>query len=469
MSQAYPSSDLRSDQLAPHSIEAEEAVLGSILINPEALPACIPIVNPDNMFIVRHSWILEAMIELYNRHDPVDYLTVVSEIEQRGRLAEIGGAAYVLSLINKTPSALNVEGYAMIVHRMAIRRMVIEHAQTSARLAHSDETDIDVILHGVNQSLGLVNKAHVDVIGDSTSIDDVMAEVAMEAVKFRDHPSLVHGWPTGIRKFDIATMGLETDDYVIIAARPGMGKSSLLMQIMLGLVLAGARCLLFSFEMGRRKVGTRMACQRAHISGMKLLRGELSPDEFARYMAATDEIAKLKDRLIIDTRRGIDVNTMRSIADSHRHSGGLDFIFVDTVNRVVGQGSSRYERMTDVSQSLADMSDDNVGVVAAAQLRRSDVIEVPQMDDIKESGSFEQDADHIFAIHRLFYYTRLAIDKHHAEIYHLKDRNGEGGDMMNMYWSDSPSFEPLETRNVDLDSGTVSEPLYNGNDDDDLI
>src|SRR5512138_2261892 len=228
---SQPSSDLRSDQLAPHSIEAEEAVLGSILINPEALFEVLPFLNADDFFIVRHAWIWEFMLALHERRDTLDYLTIVSELEQTSKLAEVGGAAYILSLINKTPSALNIEGYGHIVERMALRRKLIEAASQIARVAHSDETDIDNVIGKAEQAVFDVTERRLT--RDLIPIKDAVSEYFDHVSFMSRHQEEVMGVPTGFIDLDRMLGGLQRSDLVIVAARPGMGKTSWLNSIVM--------------------------------------------------------------------------------------------------------------------------------------------------------------------------------------------------------------------------------------------
>lgn len=214
--------DIRTDQLAPHSIEAEEAVLGSILISAEALFEVLAFLKAEDFFIVRHAWIYEGIMSLHDRRDPIDYLTVVNELEQMGRLPEIGGAAYILSLINKTPSALNIEGYGRIVERMALRRRLIDAAGQIARVAHSDETDIDAVIGKAEQAIFAVTERRLT--RDLMPIKDAVSDYFDHVSFMSRHQEEVLGVPTGFVDLDRMLGGLQRSDLLIVAARPGMGK-----------------------------------------------------------------------------------------------------------------------------------------------------------------------------------------------------------------------------------------------------
>src|SRR5687768_6161490 len=223
--------DIRTDQLAPHSVEAEEAVLGSILISAEALFEVLAFLKPEDFFIVRHAWIFEGMLSLHERRDPIDYLTVVNELEQMGRLPEIGGAAYILSLINKTPSTLNVEGYGRIVERMALRRRLIDAASQIARVAHSDETDIDTVIGKAEQAIFAVTERRLT--RDLLPIKDAVSDYFDHVSFMSRHQEEVLGVPTGFVDLDRMLGGLQRSDLLIVAARPGMGKTSWLNSIVM--------------------------------------------------------------------------------------------------------------------------------------------------------------------------------------------------------------------------------------------
>src|SRR5574341_768199 len=387
------SSDLRTDQLAPHSIEAEEAVLGSILINPESLYEVLPFLKGEDFFIVRHSWIWDAMLRLHERRDPIDYLTVVSELEQVGQLAEVGGAAYILSLINKTPSALNVEGYGRIVERMALRRRLIEAASQIARVAHSDETDIEAVISKSEQVIFEVTERRLE--RDLVPVRHVVSEYFDHVSFMARHQEEVMGVPTGFIDLDRMLGGLQKSDLVIIAARPGMGKSSWLNSVVMNSARMNQRVALFSLEMSNEQLVQRFVSAETHIPSHKLREGRLDEKDWAQFVAATPYLGTLP--IHMDDTPALSTTDLRSKSRRLHLEYGLDLIVVDYLQLMTTphRSENRVQEISYISRSLKQLARElNVPVISAAQLSRA--VEQrndkrPQLSDLRASGCLTGD------------------------------------------------------------------------------
>lgn len=249
-------SPVQEGQLAPHNVEAEEAVLGSILLNPDARLEVESFLKPDDFFLVRHGWIYQAMLDLAERKDPVDHLTVINELEQSARLGEVGGAAYIISLINKTPSALNIEGYGRIVERMALRRRLIEAAQQVARVAHSDETEIDEVVDKAQRAIFSVTER----------------KVRGRRVRFGDVPDTQLDQSktlfTGIPELDDITDGkIGFGRSLAIVGASGHYKTTLACQVVSNLAIMGHPVLYVSQEMNEHDIRDRMVSYQAWLTG----------------------------------------------------------------------------------------------------------------------------------------------------------------------------------------------------------
>lgn len=448
------SSDLRSDQLAPHSIEAEEAVLGSILINPEALFEVLPFLNADDFFIVRHSWIWEAMLALHERRDPLDYLTIVSELEQTGRLAEVGGAAYILSLINKTPSALNVEGYGRIVERMAVRRRLINAAQQVARVAHSDETDIDEVISRAEQAVFEVTERRL--VHDLVPIKNAVSEYFDHVSYLARHQDMVMGVPTGFMDLDRLLGGLQKSDLVIIAARPGMGKSSMLNSIVMNAARLNQRVALFSLEMSNEQLVQRFISGITHIPSHKLREGRLDDKDWAEFVKATEDIGRLPIHL--DDTPALSTQEIRSKARRLHLEYGLSLIVVDYLQLMTTpfKSENRVQEISYISRALKQLARElNVPLVSAAQLSRAveqRTDKRPQLSDLRESGSIEQDSDVVMFIYRDAYYNLDSPDGNRTEIQIAKHRNGPTGVVDLIFVPELTQFQNAARVSVDLDA-----------------
>jgi replicative DNA helicase len=456
-------SDFRADQLAPHSIESEEAVLGSILISPDALLE-VASLKPDDFFIVRHAWVYEAMLTLHNRRDPVDYLTVVNELEQARKLTEVGGAAYILSLINKTPSALNVWGYGQVVEKMALRRRLIDAGGQLARLAHSNEADIDVIIEKAEAVVGEVTKKRAATISTIKGASELANEEFLQAIMWDSDPQEIRGYRCGIEPVDRAMGGWEERKYYKVAAPTGVGKSALLCQMFAGFAENGAPGLYFSLEMPANELIRRIICQRAQVDSRKLKEGKLTPQELERYKEQAMIVAKFP--LWIESRAGLSVRQMQSIARRFEREKGIKAVFVDTINRVgdVSKGSTPYQGMTNASTAVADWAhNSNFFVIDASQLSRAAATRTdkrPQLSDLRDSGSQEQDADGVFMLYREGYYNPEKLDKANiAELILRKNRYGEANYTVELFWQPVwPGFARLQKTTIDLEAGLKDFP-----------
>ncbi len=452
MSQAS-SGDLRTDQLAPHSVEAEEAVLGSVLINPDALFEVLAFLKREDFFIIRHQWIYEAMLGLHERRDPIDYLTVVSELEQVGQLAEIGGAAYILSLINKTPSALNVEGYGQIVERMAVRRRLIEAASQIARVAHSDEPDIDNVVSKAEQAIFEVTERRLT--RELIPIRDAVSEYFDHVSFMARHQEDVMGVPTGFIDLDRMLGGLQRSDLLIIAARPGMGKSSWLNSVVMNAARMNQRVALFSLEMSNEQLVQRFVSAETNIPSHKLREGKLDEKDWAQFLAATQYIGTLP--VYLDDTPALTTSELRTKARRLHLEFGLDLIVIDYLQLMTTpyHSENRVQEISYISRSLKQLARElNIPVVAAAQLSRA--VEQrndkrPLLSDLRESGSIEQDSDVVMFIYRDAYYDPETPDGNKAEIHIAKHRNGPTGMVELIFIPALTQFQNAARQTIDLD------------------
>lgn len=451
---AQSTADYHTDHLAPHSVEAEEAVLGSVLINPEALYEVISFLRPEDFFIVRHQWIWEAILSLHERRDPIDYLTLVNELETAGRLADIGGAAYILSLINKTPSALNAEGYGRIVERMAIRRRLLDAASTIARIAHSEETDIDEVIGRAEQAVFDVTERRLT--RDLVPIKEVVSTYFDHVSLMARHQEGVMGVPTGFVDLDRLLGGLQKSDLIIIAARPGMGKTSWLNTLVLNAARNRQRVALFSLEMSNEQLVQRFISQDTHIPSHKLREGKLDERDWAQFVAATQAIAELP--IYLDDTPALSTQELRTKARRLYLEYGLDLIVIDYLQLMSTpyRSENRVQEISFISRSLKQLARElNVPVVAAAQLSRAveqRTDKRPMLSDLRESGSIEQDSDIVMFIYRDIYYNPDSPEGNKAEIIVAKHRNGPTDTINLVFIPEITQFRDAAHKSYDLDA-----------------
>lgn len=423
-------SPVQEGNLAPHNVEAEEAVLGSMLLNPECYGEVFWL-QPSDFFLVRHGWIWEAMQALVDRKDPVDQLTVVSELEQRGRLAETGGAAYVISLMNKTPSALNVEGYGHIVERMSLRRRLIEAAQRVARVAHSDETEIEEVIAESEKALAEATIRRIP-RQLTVSVKDVAREQLDSVMRAAAGEKVPAGLATGIVDFDRLTGGFRSGDLILVAARPGMGKSSLLHQVAAEMARGGSPVGIVGWEMDQESVTTRLLSREANIPYTDIRDRRLTADQLAAYMAAFANVESWPIYLEADVTSRTP-SGMRRAGLRLRYEYGIKALFVDYIQLMQGDWriDNRVQEISQISLSLKALARElSIPVIAASQLSRavegrSD--KRPMLSDLRESGSLEQDSDMVCFIYRDNYYDASTLEGNKAEIAVAKHRNGPTG------------------------------------------
>ncbi|MEP0764859.1 MAG: replicative DNA helicase [Chloroflexota bacterium] len=444
---------VQPEQMAPHSIEAEEAVLGSILINPDALYDVASFLQSEDFFIVRNGWVWEAITRLHERREQIDYLTVVEELRQQNRLEEIGGAAYITYLINHTPSSIYAETYGRIVERAALRRRMLTAAGTIARLAQQEDSDITALIDQSEATLFAVTERRLrqELVPIRTAVAEYYDRI--EQLYSQQVESI--GVPTGFTDLDDLLGGLQKSDLVIVAGRPGMGKTSWLLSAAHNAALAGARVAIFSMEMSNEQIVQRLISSETGINTHKLRLGQLKDREWALFVEAVGRLSKLN--VFLDDTPALTPLQMRAKCRRLYSEHGLDLILVDylqLMNAGVGFSDNRVQEISFISRNLKHIAREmNVPVVAAAQLSRA--VEQrqdkrPQLSDLRESGSIEQDADVVMFIYREDVYNENTERKNQADIIVAKHRNGPTGSVALFFRKELTQFANLSKTGVDL-------------------
>ncbi len=385
-------------RLAPHSVEAEEAVLGAILMNPESLHEVATFLTAEDFFIVRHGWIYEAILRLHERGDAIDERTVTEELRAQGRLEEIGGPAYIAYLFNSTPTALHAETYGHIVERAALRRRLLGAAGEIAQLAHDEERDINHVIDQAEATLFTVTERRL-------RQELVPMRIAMSAYfdrieRLREHKDEALGVPTGFYDLDKLLGGLQRGDLIIVAGRPGMGKTSMLLTLALNAARQGdARIAIFSMEMSNEQLVQRLIASETGISAQDLRLGDVDDAEWARFVQAVGSMSNLK--IYFDDSPAISAMQLRTKCRRLYREFGLDLVIVDYLQLMsagtnVGRDTNRVQEITFISRSLKELARElNVPVLSAAQLSRA--VEQrqdkrPQLSDLRESGCLTGDS-----------------------------------------------------------------------------
>lgn len=369
------STDLRGDQLAPHSIEAEQAVIGSILIDPECMGDVLGIIRPGDFFIVRLAWIYEALVAMRDGGMPIDYLTAVQHLEQSGRLGDIGGAAYILSLINQTPSALNVEGYALIVARMAHRRRLIDFAQNTARLAHSDETDLNAIYERVSAELAALSGPLVKTFTPARVLFSEFIDGLSVKVNAAGNGHAHVGIKTGLPDLDMVFGGdFGPGSYNVIFGPTKIGKTWLVLQITLS-AMRQLPVVFFTLENTEDSLRERLVAVEAEVPYTFIRTGQINgkPMDAETHRRCLDAAAVLSEMPF----EVVDYATSAAQIAQHLNGATIRYgrpglCFVDTLNQLADSAGrdKRYENLTKASAMLLQtMRLTGWGIVATAQQR----------------------------------------------------------------------------------------------------
>ena len=441
------------DRMVPHSVEAEEAVLGSLLIDPESIFRVSPFLHPDDFYIVKHRWVYEACLRLHERREPIDFLTVTEELEKRGQLAEIGGPAFVSYLINVVPTAIHAEGYGRIVEHTAVRRKLLQAASDIAQYAYDEAADVDDTIDKSEQALFTVSQRRQS--RDLLPISEVLRSYYERIEYLYEHRGEPLGIPTGFIDLDRLLGGLQRSDLIIVASRPGVGKTSL----MLSMALSAARkyhqrVALFTLEMSSEQLVQRMVSAETGIDSQRLRLGELREDEWPLFVQAS---SALGDALMyLDDTPSISALQLRSKARRLHAEHGLDLIIVDYLQLMTGDARSenRVQEISYISRALKALARElNVPVMAASQLSRS--VEQrsdkkPILSDLRESGSIEQDADVVMFIYRDDVYNPDSERKNVAEIMVAKHRNGPTGSIELYFRNNLAQFVNAARREIAL-------------------
>ncbi len=386
----------RSEQLAPHSIEGEEAVLGSILINPDAILEIAAFLRADDFFLYKHSLLWDAMLTIHGRGDALDDLTLIEELRAQNRLEDIGGAAYITRLINNTPTHLNAETYGHLVERSSIRRRLLAAAGEIARIAQDETLDINEVIDRAESTLFAVTERNLR--RELTSMRIAISEYYDRIEQQYEHRGEPVGLPTGFTDLDMLLGGLQRSDLIIVAARPGVGKTSLMLSMALNAARLGnnARVAIFSLEMSSEQLVQRLVSAETGINSQKLRSGELDDREWTLFTQAVGNLGNL--RLYLDDTPAITPLQMRAKCRRLYREHGLDLIIVDylqLMNSGLTRNDNRVQEISYISRSLKELAREmNVPLLSAAQLSRQveqRADKRPQLSDLRESGCLAGD------------------------------------------------------------------------------
>lgn len=430
----------------PQNLEAERAVLGAILIDNESINKVLEFLTAEEFYREGHRKIFEAMSFLSNKNDPTDFVTVSNYLQSIGALELAGGASYLSGLADSMPSSANVVSYAKIIREKALIRRMINAASEIATQGYESADDADGLLDHAEQMIFSISENKTKAA--FAKVKDVVMESFKRIEHLYESKKEITGLATGFKEFDSMTCGLQVDELIILAARPSMGKTALALNIAEHAAIhEKGTVAIFSLEMSKEQLVTRMLCSQAHIDSSKLRKGQLEESDWPLLTKAAGHLSEVN--IYIDDSAAPTVIEMRAKARRLKKEKGLHLIIVDYLQlvRPGGNTQNREQEIAIISRSLKALAKElKVPVLALSQLNRAvenRVNKRPQLADLRESGSLEQDSDVVAFIYRDEVYDPNSADKGVAEIVIGKQRNGPTGMCRLAFLNKYTKFENL--------------------------
>lgn len=438
----------------PMSLEAEEALLGAVLLEPKVYLTIASFLSGDDFFLKRHEYIWTALSRLQERNDAIDYVTLARELQAMSVLDEIGGQAYLTSLVNRTPSAVHAEVYGEMVSRTSTRRKMLIAADSIRQTALDEELPIDKVISEAEQALFNVSNSQIK--REFVPIWEAVSDYYDEIEKLLELGAGTVGIPTGFKALDGLLGGFQKSDLVVFAGRPGMGKTSWILTVAMQAARRGARVAIFTMEMGVEQMVQRLLSMETNIKIGQLRTADINPREQTRLTEAIGRISNLP--LFIDDTPSITPIEMRTKCRRLQHEYGLDMVMVDYMQLMsAGKAyeNNRVQEISYISRALKELARElNVCVLSTAQLSRA--VEQrqdkrPQLSDLRESGSIEQDADAVMFLYRDEVYNPDTTEfPNQAEVMLSKHRHGPTGKVELYFEKSITKFMDVNLQRVDL-------------------
>ena len=443
-----PDKTTSSGKIPPQNLDAEKSLLGAVLIDEETLADVSEHVTSKDFYDKNHALIYEAMMSLYEKHRPVDLLTLTDELKRKKKLEIIGGSAYLTELTNYVPTSAHAEAYAELVAQKAVRRRLIKASGEISELGYDENTSTEELLEKAEAELFSVSDQSLK--QDLVSIESILTESFDRMEELHRNKGSLRGIRTGYKDLDNMTAGLQRSDLVVLAARPAMGKTTLVTNLAYNVAtIAKQPVLFFSLEMSKEQLVDRMLADSSGVDAWNIRTGNLSDEDFGKLSEAMGELAEAP--IFIDDTPGLSVLEMRTKARRANHEQPLGLVVVDYLQLMQGSGrtdGNRVQEVSEISRGLKLIARElNVPVVALSQLSRSVESrspQIPQLADLRESGSIEQDADIVMFIYREAYYNPETERENITDLIIAKHRNGPTG-KIELY------FHPERLRFMSLD------------------
>lgn len=417
-------------RILPHSVEAEQSVIGSMIMDREAIVVASEIITADDFYGKQYATLFEAMVELNNSGLPVDLVTLQDKLKEKGVPQEVSSVEFIRDIVNAVPTSANIKHYANIVAEKSVLRKLIKLNEEISNTCYAGTEPLDIILEETEKkTFNLVQRRNT---GEFVPIRQVVMNVMDQIEMAARNKGTVTGIETGFVDLDYKTAGMQPSDLVLIAARPSMGKTAFVLNIAEHVAFKNNECVaIFSLEMSKEQLVNRMMSLQSHVESQKMRTGNLDDSEWEKLIETAGVIGK--SNLIIDDTPGISIAELRSKCRKYKLEHGLKMIIIDYLQLMSGSGKSdsRQQEISDISRSLKSLARElHVPVLALSQLSRA--VEQrpdhrPMLSDLRESGAIEQDADVVMFIYRDDYYNKDTEKKGIAEIIIAKQRNGPIG------------------------------------------
>ena len=440
-------------KIPPQNIDAEKSLLGAVLIDEETLADITEHVTQKDFYEKRHGMIYDAMMRLYEKRKPVDLLTLTDELKRKKELEDVGGSAYLTELTNYVPTSAHAESYAEIVAQKAVRRRLIRASGEISEMGFDEESTTQELLQQAEQELFAVSDQSLK--QDLVSIETILTDSFDRMEELHRNKGQLRGVRTGYRDLDNMTAGLQRSDLIILAARPAMGKTTLVTNLAYNVAtIAKQSVLFFSLEMSKEQLVDRMLADASGVDAWNIRTGNLSEDDFSKLSDAMGEMAEAP--IYIDDTPGVTVLEMRTKARRAAHEAPLGLIIIDYLQLMQGSGrdkGNRVQEVSEISRGLKLLARElNVPVIALSQLSRSvesRTPQIPQLSDLRESGSIEQDADIVMFIYREAYYNPDTDRENITDLIIAKHRNGPTGKVELYFHPERLRFMSLDKKHGD--------------------
>ena len=435
-------------KVPPQDIEAEQAVIGSMLTDQDAVITAIEILKPEDFYREDNRIIYEGIENIFNRSEPIDIITLKAELSSMGKLEAVGGLEYIASLPDKVPTTANVERYIKIVEEKAMLRNLVKTANEIISLGYDETQNVEDIMDSAEKKIFDVMQRKNQ--KGYSSIKDILVESFTKLEQLYNQKQHITGVPTGFTELDNKTAGLHNSELILIAARPAMGKTAFALNIATyAATRANVPVAIFSLEMSKEQLGNRILGSEALVDGNKIRTGKLEDDEWAKLAETSGELSNAE--IYVDDTPGISVMEIRAKCRKLKLEKNIGLVVIDYLQLIQGSGkrsASREQEISEISRSLKILAKEiNVPVIALSQLSRA--VEGrpdhrPMLSDLRESGAIEQDADIVMFIYRDDYYDENSEKKNIAEIIIAKQRTGSTGTVELAWLPSYTKFANLE-------------------------